>query len=116
VVAWNASGMMKLLLDENLPHDLRHFLTGHEVFTVAYMGWKKIENGDLLVAAGKAGFDVMLTLDSGVEYEQHLAALPVAVLIIKCKSSRIDDLRPLVPDVLSALSLLRPKTLAHVGY
>lgn len=106
---------MKLLLDENLPHDLRHFLTGHDVFTVAYMGWKSIENGDLLLAASNAGFDVMLTLDSGVEYEQHLAALPVSVLIIKCKSSRIDDLRPLVREILSALTLLRPRTLAHVG-
>src|SRR5579862_3123003 len=106
---------MKLLLDENLPHDLRHFLTGHEAFTVAYLGWKSIENGELLLAAGNAAFDVMLTLDSGVAYEQHLAALPVAVLIIKCKSSRIDDLRPLVPEILSALSRLRPKTLAHVG-
>jgi predicted nuclease of predicted toxin-antitoxin system len=106
---------MKLLLDENLPHDLRHFLTGHEVFTVAYMDWKSVENGDLLLAAGDAGFDVMLTLDSGVEYEQHLAALPLAVLIIRCKSNRIDDLRPLVPEILSALSRLRPKTLTHVG-
>jgi len=106
---------MKLLLDENLPHDLRHLLTGHDVFTVAYMGWKSLENGDLLLAAGDAGFDGMLTLDSGVEYEQHLAALPVAVLIVKCKSSKIDDLRPLAPEILSALGRLRPKTLAHIG-
>ncbi len=67
---------MKLLLDENLPHDLRYFLTGHDVFTVSYMKWKSVENGDLLLAAGDAGFDVMLTLDSGVEYEQHLARFP----------------------------------------
>jgi hypothetical protein len=90
-------------------------LTGHDVFTVAYMGWKSVENGDLLKAAGDAGFDVMVTLDSGVEYEQHLAALPVAVLIIKCKSSKIDDLRPLVPEILSALAALQPKMLARVG-
>ena len=106
---------MKLLLDENLPHDLRHFLTGHDVFTVAYMNWKSIENGELLLAAADAGFDVMLTLDSGVEYEQHLAALPVAVLIIRCKSSKMHALRPLVPEVLSALAQLRPKALARVG-
>lgn len=106
---------MKVLLDENLPHDLRHLLGGHDVFTVAFMGWKSVENGDLLLAAGDAGFDVMLTLDSGVAYEQHLAALPVAVLIVKCKSSKMEDLRPLVPEVLSALSRLRPKTLARVG-
>jgi predicted nuclease of predicted toxin-antitoxin system len=106
---------MKLLLDENLPHDLRHLLVGHDVFTVAYMGWKSLENGTLLKTAGDAGFDVMLTLDSGVEYEQHMAALPAAVLIIKCKSSKMDDLRPLVPEILSTLGKLKPKTLAHVG-
>lgn len=106
---------MKILLDENLPHDLRHFLAGHEVFTVAYMGWKSAENGDLLLAAGDDGFDVMLTLDSGVEYEQNMPALPVGVLVIRCKSSKIDDLCPLVPKILSALSRLRPKTLVHIG-
>ena len=58
---------MKILLDENLPHDLRHFLPAHEVFTVAYMGWPGIENGELLERAGDSGFDVMLTKDSGVE-------------------------------------------------
>jgi hypothetical protein len=39
---------MKILLDENLPHKLRHEIIGHEVFTVAYMGWSGIENGKLL--------------------------------------------------------------------
>lgn len=106
---------MKILLDENLPHDLRHLLTGHDVFTVAYMGWASLENGDLLTAARDMGFDAMLTLDSGVEYEQHLATLPVAVLIVRCKSSRVDHLRPLVPDILAELNLLSPRSLARVG-
>jgi len=42
---------MKFLLDENLPHDLRHFIPGHEVFTVAFMGWAGVKNGDLLQLA-----------------------------------------------------------------
>ncbi|MDZ4659401.1 MAG: DUF5615 family PIN-like protein [Bythopirellula sp.] len=58
---------MKLLLDENIPHDLRHFLPGYEVFTVAYLGWSSIENGELLQKAGEQGFDAMITKDSGVE-------------------------------------------------
>lgn len=106
---------MKVLLDENLPYDLRHFLAGHDVFTVSYMGWKSVENGDLLLSAGQAGFDVMITLDSGVQYEQHLLELPVAVLIIKCKSSKIDDLRMLVPKILSALTRITQRTLAQIG-
>lgn len=42
---------MKILLDENMPHDLRHFLPGHEVFTVAYMQWTGTRNGELLARA-----------------------------------------------------------------
>jgi hypothetical protein len=49
---------MKLLLDENLPHQLRHEIIGHDVFTTVYMGWSGIENGDLLKAAAGVGFEV----------------------------------------------------------
>jgi len=55
---------MKVLLDENLPHPLRHELPGHECFTVAYMGWGGIENGELLALAAALGFDALLTKDS----------------------------------------------------
>ena len=48
---------MKLLLDENLPHQLRLEIKGHEVFTTAYMNWSGIENGQLLSLAAKSGFD-----------------------------------------------------------
>lgn len=106
---------MKILLDENLPHDLRHFLSGHEVFTVAYMGWSGMENGDLLKIAGDSGFDVMLTNDSGVEYEQPLAALPIAVVVMKSKTNKLDDIRPLLPAVLSTLANLQPRTLVRMG-
>ena len=80
---------MKVLLDENLPHDLRHELPGHEVFTVAYMGWSSLENGDLLSAAAAAAFDVMLTKDSGVEYQQNLPNLPLAVVVV-CAEDKQD--------------------------
>jgi len=106
---------MKILLDENLPHDLRYFLAGHEVFTVAYMGWSGMENGELLKIAGDSGFDVMLTKDSGVEYEQPLAALPIAVVVMKSKTNKLDDIRPLLPAVLSTLADLQPRTLVRIG-
>jgi len=60
---------MKLLLDENLPHKLRQFLPGHDVFTVSFMGWGGLKNGRLLANALAAGFEVILTVDSGIEYE-----------------------------------------------
>ena len=106
---------MKILLDENLPHDLRHELPGHDVFTVAYMGWSGVENGALLKAAADDAFGVMLTKDSGVEYEQNLPNLPIAVVVIKAKTNKLEDIRPFVPDVLAALVTLKPNTLARVG-
>lgn len=48
---------MKLLLDENLPHELRHHLPGHNVFTTAYMAWGGLKNGALLALAARQGFD-----------------------------------------------------------
>jgi hypothetical protein len=60
---------MKVLLDENLPHALRRELPGHEVFTVQYLGWSGVKNGALLLQAAASGFDVMVTMDSGVPYQ-----------------------------------------------
>ncbi|MGH7178535.1 MAG: DUF5615 family PIN-like protein [Tepidisphaeraceae bacterium] len=67
---------MKLLLDENLPHKLRHHLPGHDVFTVAHMNWGGIRNGQLLTQGADRGFDALITVDAGMEFEQNLSALP----------------------------------------
>jgi hypothetical protein len=60
---------MKLLLDENLPHQLRHEIPGHDCFTVAYMNWAGIENGELLALAATAGFDALVTKETKIQYE-----------------------------------------------
>jgi predicted nuclease of predicted toxin-antitoxin system len=106
---------MKILLDENLPHDLRHFIPGHNVFTVAYMGWRGVENGELLAKAAVHGFDAVITQDAGIEYEQNLAALPTSVVIVEATSNAMDDLRPLVPALLKTLESLQPRTLSRVS-
>lgn len=101
---------MKVLLDENLPHDFRHELSGHEVFTVHYLGWSGMKNGELLAQAAASGFDAMLTVDSGIPFQQYGTKLPLAVIVIKAKSNDLDDLRPFVPRLLNVLRQLRPKT------
>jgi hypothetical protein len=81
---------MKVLLDENLPHDLRPLLMPmHDVYTVAYLGWSGLENGDLLAEAAAQHFDVMVTRDSGVEYEQNLTNLPIAVISFRPAATRL---------------------------
>jgi predicted nuclease of predicted toxin-antitoxin system len=105
---------MKLLLDENLPHQLRHEIPGHDCYTVAFMGWAGVDNGALLARAAGAGFDALLTKDANLQYEQNLVNLPLAVVVLRAPSNDIDDLRPLVPALLRALAALQPTAVTRV--
>ena len=99
---------MKLLLDENLPHQMRLELPGHEVFTAGYMGWSGVENGDLLQRATVEGFDALITNDRGLEYQQNLTTLPLAVVVLLAPSNTIEAIRPAYPALLAALAVLQP--------
>lgn len=99
---------MKLLLDENLPHQLRLELPGHSVFTASYMDWAGVENGELLRLAAGAGFDAVVTNDRGLEYQQNLDSLPVAVVVILVKANTIEAIRPVCGELLAALPRLKP--------
>ncbi len=105
---------MKVLLDEHLPHALRRELSGHDYFTAAYMGWSGVENGDLLAIAAAAAFDVVVTNDHGLEYEQNLDTLPVAVVLLMAEANTIEAIRPLYPSLLEALTTLQPRQLVKL--
>jgi len=77
---------MRLLLDENLPQQLRHEIAGHDCVTVAYMGWGGIDNGELLAHANSGGFAALVTKDANLQYEQNLSNLPVAVVVLRASS------------------------------
>jgi hypothetical protein len=100
---------MKLLLDEHLPHPFRQEIAGHAVYTVAYMGWAGVENGELLLRAESRAFDAVITNDGGVEHEQNLDTLPVGVVFLDAKANTLEALRPLVPELLAALESLQPR-------
>ena len=105
---------MRILLDESVPGRLGPLLTGHSAVTVQRRGWASIKNGKLLaIAAGE--FDVLLTADKGMEYQQNLATLPVSILIVLARSNRIEDLAVAVPVILAALAELPPRTLRKVA-
>ncbi len=106
---------MKLLLDENMPHKLRQHLPGHDVLTVAHMNWGGIANGDLLARAAAEGFDALVTVDAGIEFEQNLAALPCSVVIIQAESNAFEHIEPHLPALLQALAALKPRSLLTVG-
>jgi predicted nuclease of predicted toxin-antitoxin system len=96
---------MRVLLDECVPRKLRSELPGHDVETVAEMGWAGMKNGALLQRAASE-FDVLLTMDQGVLYQQNLAGLPLALIIVKAPSNDIKDLRPKMPKVLQVLATI----------
>jgi hypothetical protein len=71
-----------VLLDENPPHRLRTLIRGHDVRTVNYQGWKSLSNGALLQAAEDAGFDVVVTADQGIQYQQNIQGRKIAIVIL----------------------------------
>ena len=99
---------MKLLIDENLPHQLRNAISGHEVFSVAFMGWSGVENGELLEFASRDGFDAIISNDRGLEYEQNHDCLPLAVIVMLAPTNTMESLRPLIPQLHAALATLQP--------
>ena len=105
---------MRVLLDESLPRPLGGVLRGHEVRTVVQEGWKSFENGALLRVAAER-FDVLLTADQNLEFQQNATKLPLAVVVLVAESNRLEALEPLVPELLKVLANLQPKTIIRVG-
>ena len=105
---------MRILLDEPLPRKLASELTGHEANTVQKRGWAGLKNGRLLEVASLE-FQVLLTGDRNLEFQQNAGALPIAVIVLVAVNNRIETLRPLIPRVLEALDRIRPGQLVRVG-
>ena len=93
---------MKLLLDECVDRRLAAHLTGLSVRTVADMGWSGIKNGQLLALA-QSEFDIFVTVDRNLSFQQHLPKFSVAVLLLVVPSNRLAELIPLVPSIIAAL-------------
>ena len=97
---------MRLLLDEGTPWRLRRLLRGHDVATTQYMGWDGKDNGELLALA-RDEFDALVTLDRGIQYQQHITEEDVSVIVVHGTTNHVRDLEPLVPKVLEALRDLK---------
>jgi hypothetical protein len=106
---------MKILLDECLPKKLKKDLAPHECQTVPDAGWSGLANGELLSTAERSGFEVFLTINRGIEYQQNLSSRHISVVLISSNSNRLADLQRQVPDILRMLKSLRPGQMVKVG-
>ena len=105
---------MKLLLDECVVRDLKRDLAGHEVSTVVEAGFGGLENGQLLRAvAGK--YDVLITVDRNLPFQQNIDSLQIAILILTSTGITYADLKPLVPKIVNQLSTTQPGQIYRVS-
>ena len=99
---------MRVLLDENLDWRLRRgFDAEHAVVTVQYRGWSGKKNGELLRAAAPE-FDVFVTLDSNLEYQQNVASLDLAIVVVRAASSDLADVEPALREINALLPSVQP--------
>ncbi len=105
---------MRILLDENLPRKLTGHLVSHACRTVVECAWAGKKNGELSGLADP-DFDVLLTLDKNLPCQQNLDTTRIAVLIIRARSNRIQDLLPVIPECLAEIERIQPGQVVRVG-
>jgi hypothetical protein len=99
---------MRVLRDEQLPRQLARLLTGHEVRTVQQAGWAGLKNGELLQRAGEGGYEVFVSADQNLTFQQNLRPSGLCVVIVGAASNALEDLQPLVPAILAAIRRAKP--------
>jgi len=97
---------MRVLFDQATPVPIRAYLEGYDVRTAAQQGWDTLQNGELLAAAEADGFDVLLTTDKNMPYQQNLAGRKIAVVVLGLQ--QWPSLRPNVGRVVEAIKAARP--------
>ena len=104
---------MRVLFDQGTPAPLRHLLAGHEVSTAYDLGWSTLKNGELLAAAERQRFDVLVTTDSRLKYQQNLGARSIAIVVIGTTSW--PRIRAAAQGVVAAVDGSAPGTYAEVA-
>ena len=105
---------MKVLLDECVDWRLSRDVVGHEVQTARQMGWSTIRNGELLALASGT-FDVFVTVDRNLSFQQNLPTFTIAVIVLRAHSNRLADLQVLVPELLASIPVAKRGGVTYVG-
>ena len=104
---------MKILFDHGTPAPLRRQLAGHEIATAYEMGWAKLSNGDLLAAAEKA-FDVFVTTDQNLRYQQNLGDRRLAILVLPTTSW--PEIQKHTNQIIARLAALQPGDFVELSF
>ena len=104
---------MKILFDESLPKPLAKELSGYNVSTTVGKGWQGKKNGELLRLAQKE-FDVFVTADQNLQYQQNLQNYKIAIIVLIAKANRLDHLKPLIPKVLRSIPNIKMGELLRI--
>ncbi len=99
---------MLVLLDHGTPRGIARALQGHTIKEARAQGWDTLSNGDLLKAAEEAGFEVLLTTDTNLPYQQNLEGRKLAVVILS--KNRWSLVRPMMQQIADAVNAARPGT------
>lgn len=94
---------MKLLLDENLPKRLKQHFEEHEIYTVRDMGWNGVKNGELLQLMIAAEFQVLITFDKNLQFQQNFAKYTLPIIVLNAFDNTYLTLREFIPQILLLL-------------
>ena len=103
---------MLIVFDQATPVPIRPYLEKHTVRTAAQQGWDKLSNGDLLTAAEEAGFDMLLTTDKNLRYQQNLAGRKIAIVVLG--QQQWPQLEPHIQRVIEAVNAAKPSSYVEV--
>lgn len=105
---------MRVFLDECVDWRLARDIVGHEIRTARQLGWTAIKNGELLALAARE-FDVFVTVDRNLSFQQNIGALSIAVIVLHARTNRLTDLRALITRLLPAIASATPGATVIVG-
>lgn len=105
---------MRILLDNCIPADLASHIRGHEVKTAVEMSLDALDDGPLLDAIS-GQFDVLLTVDKSLQFQQQLATRPFAVIVLKAKNNRVEQLARLIPELQRILKSIAPGEVLEIS-
>jgi len=103
----------RILFDVNVPRPLGRLLTGHDIELADHIGWREMTNGELLSAAEQAGFDLMLTADSNLRYQQNLSGRRISIIALSTNAWPI--IRNHVERITAAIDAATPGSYAEIS-